>query len=193
MNSINKAIRERLSNLTEMKNKVQLVMNDQCCNPNCPNVGKDLPQENRRICHLCCSNVCSDCVKQFIYDENNMNNTFPICPICDELKQKDNNYKSEVLIEAEPLPSIWKKMNKDGVNYYLNTITQEKSLLHPKPAFYLDKLYCTEIIPPGWRRCYTEDGDKYYLDTIHNRTQWDFPKESCRIDVSNANSATASK
>lgn len=103
-----------------------------------------------------------------------------ICGDCNKISKNDNlNISNPVLlVDSEKLPNCWKLESTSNKTYYVNSITKQMSLLHPQAALYLDRLYSAEIVPCGWRRCYTEKGDKFYYNLYTNKTQWQLPTEN---------------
>ena len=57
-----------------------------------------------------------------------------------------------------------------------------------------DAVPTTNVLPTGWTACATSDGQVYYVDEVHQISQWDKPTmpvvvERARKDISQHNSA----
>lgn len=198
---INDAIKKRITYSFEVEDKVNIIMNPNCMNSVCENRGVSrLDIESRKICVLCGKIICPKCAKEHeIFNINNDDrkresesskkepeNKKPekkfvtICGDCNKISKNDNlNISNPVLlVDSEKLPNCWKLESTSNKTYYVNSITKQMSLLHPQAALYLDRLYSAEIVPCGWRRCYTEKGDKFYYNLYTNKTQWQLPTEN---------------
>lgn len=177
---INDTIRERLSNLTETADEVHLIMGDGCSNIDCINGNINIPSEKKAMCYMCCCNICLDCCKKIEIVGSKGKNLLSVCPKCYKDHENKRISKNEVLVKANPLPQNWEVKKEGDLQIYTNNITHERSLLHPNASFYLDKLYCTEILPPNWKRSYTKEGDKFYIDFKAKRAQWNYPKDEIK-------------
>lgn len=181
MELVQKAIDDRITYSLEVQDKVNIIMDDHCMNSVCSNRILTSKSE-KRICHLCSKTICKSCSCNLSIQTKDKTISIIICSDCSKnSKDKSLNISNPVLlIDPNKIPSCWKyEVSSNGSSYhYVNVITKQVSLIHPQAALYLDKLYSNEIVPIGWRRCYTDQGDKYYLNLYSNKTQWELPTEA---------------